>query len=359
MGLPVAFISVVPSPYQRDLFCALSRRPEVELHVFYLEAASPDSPWPQESLAPYETILPGSWAPLGAARVHFNRPPDLRGASLVVMNTLMSVTGQWLMRMPLRRKPWVFWGERLNEQSGRKVGHRALAAPLHQAAAIAAVGTWAQRAYQREFPEPRHFSVPYYCDLRAFTEARGSAREAKEFTFLFCGQMIARKGIDVLLEAFAAVAREHADARLLLVGREAELPSMLKAFPAEIVSRVTYAGFQPPKALPAFFAQADVFVMPSRYDGWGVVVNQAIGAGLPILCSDRAGAGYDLVEPEVNGLRFPANDVNALATAMRTTITHRDRTAAWGAASQQRAAEWTPERGADKWVEIIRTVLTR
>ena len=55
----VIFFSVLPSPYQRDLFHALSQRSEVRLRVFYLEADAPDSPWPKSELESYETILPG------------------------------------------------------------------------------------------------------------------------------------------------------------------------------------------------------------------------------------------------------------------------------------------------------------
>ena len=117
-------------------------------------------------------------------------------------------------------------------------------------------------------------------------------RTPERITFLFCGQMIARKGVDVLLAAFRQL---DSRAELLLVGREAELPEMLASLPAEVSRRIRYAGFQAPEALPDYFSQADAFVLPSRYDGWGVVVNQALGAGLPILCSDTVGAGFDLV----------------------------------------------------------------
>ena len=100
MRLKVAFFSVVPSPYQRDLFRALAAHPQVELSVFYLEAASPDSPWPEKPLAPYEQILRGFWFALGTARTHVNWPlPHLRGFDVVVMNTLMSLTAQWLMQI--------------------------------------------------------------------------------------------------------------------------------------------------------------------------------------------------------------------------------------------------------------------
>lgn len=350
--MKVAFVSVVPSPYQRDLFRALAARPEVELSVFYLEAAAPDSPWPEKALAPFEQILRGTWLPLGAARCHVNWPlPKLRAYDVVVLNTLMSLTGQWLMRTSLRGRAWLFWGERLGRGGAL---HAALAAPLHRARGIAAIGTFAERDYRERFPEPRHFCIPYHCDLAAFLAAPRRVRAAGETVFFFCGQMIARKGVDVLLAAFG---RLGATARLLLVGREAELPALLAPLPAEVRARITYAGFQAPEELPRFFAQADVFVLPSRYDGWGVVVNQALGAGLPVLCSDMVGAGYDLVEDGVNGMKFHAGDAVALAEQMARFVREPELVEKWGAAARRKAHEWTPEAGAAKWVEALQTVL--
>ena len=100
-------------------------------------------------------------------------------------------------------------------------------------------------------------------------------------------------------------------------------------------------------------------MLPSRYDGWGVVVNQAIGAGLPVICSDAVGAGHDLVEAGVNGLRFPAGDVAALRGCMERFAAEPGLAARWGAASRAKADAWTPDRGAAKWVDVFREVLGR
>ena len=355
----VAFVSVVPSPYQRDMFAALARRDDVDLQVHYLEAAAPDSPWPEKALPDYSKILPGFWFPIGAARCHVNWPlPSFRDRDVVVLNTMMSLTAQWLMRMGLRGKRWVFWGERLAERK-RSVMHDRLTAPLHGAAAIVGIGSLAQRQYAAGLPEPRHFCIPYHCDLAPFLAATKGARAPGETVFFFCGQMIARKGLDHLLKAFADLAGRQPGVRLLLAGREAELPGLLGALPEGVRARIEYAGFQPPEALPAIFARADVFILPSRYDGWGVVVNQAIGAGLPVICSDAVGAGYDLVEEEVNGLRFAAGDVEGLTRCMERLAAEPGLAGRWGAASRAKAEAWTPDRGAAKWVNVFREVLGR
>ena len=350
--LRVAFVSVVPSPYQRDLFVALAARSEVALRVFYMERQAPDSPWPQQPLASYERYLGGFWFPIKHARVHWNwgmpRPVDY---DIIVCNTLMSLTGQWLMRMKLRRARWMFWGEKLGRRSPR---HDRLSAPLRRAAGIAAIGSWAQRDFEERFPGTRVFNIPYHCSLGPFREAPRSPRGSGAVTFLFCGQMIARKGLDHLLTAFANLPE---NARLLLVGREAELPGMLADLPSEVRQRVEYAGFQPPEALPAFFARADVFVLPSRYDGWGVVVNQALGGGLPIIVSDQVGAGYDLVTPGENGEIFRAGDPADLAAKMRIFTADPGLCITLGKASAARSALWDPEDGAERWVQALREVM--
>ncbi len=347
----VAFVSVVPSPYQRDLFAALAARDDVQPRVFYMERSAPDSPWPERPLAEYESYLPGFWFPLGKARVHVNwRLPSPRDFDVFVCNTLMSLTGQWLMRAKLRRARWMFWGEKLGARSRK---HNLLTAPLHRAAGIAAIGTWAERDYAARFPKTRIFNIPYHCELEPFAAEPRPPREPGTVTFLFCGQMIARKGVDHLLAAFATLPE---NARLLLVGREAELPQLLATLTPTVRERVRYAGFQAPDALPKFFAQADVFVLPSRYDGWGVVVNQALGAGLPIIASDQVGAAHDLVREGTNGFTFPAGDANALAAAMHRYATNPQLARTHGEASRAAHTGWTPARGAERWARALQAV---
>jgi glycosyltransferase involved in cell wall biosynthesis len=358
MSLRAAFICVVPSPYQRDLLAALAERAEVDLHVYYMERAAPDSPWPEKPLAPFEEYLPGFWFPLGSRRVHVNWPlPDLSRYDVVVLNTLMSFTAQYLMRVRLRGKCWVFWGERLTRPSALGFSlsgtiHRWLIAPLQRAAYIVGIGKWAVDDYQVRFPNARSTNIPYLCDLTAFLAQPRHTRTSDEVTFLFCGQMIARKGVDLLLTAFAELPSR---ARLLLVGREAELQSLLSPLSAEVRARIDYAGFQAPDDLPRFFAQADVFVLPSRYDGWGVVVNQALGAGLPVICSDKVGAGYDLVREGVNGCVFAAGDADTLRASMQRLLDEPALSDQYGDASRQSAAHWQPAIGAAKWVKILLT----
>jgi glycosyltransferase involved in cell wall biosynthesis len=101
----------------------------------------------------------------------------------------------------------------------------------------------------------------------------------------------------LLLQAFDRLIQAGINARLLLVGREAELPEMMRSTSPQTQQKIEYADFTT-RISTSIFQSSDIFVLPSRYDGWGVVVNQALGAGLPIICSDAVGAAPDLVSRE-------------------------------------------------------------
>ncbi len=356
-------LSVVPSPYQQDFLRALAARADLEIKVVYLEDECNGYPWPRRALAPWEDILPGFRIESRQVRIHVNRClPEFGSYDLAIVNTyITAVTAQWATRVGLRGKKWMFWGERLRSQDPgwkHKVQHW-LAAPLSKAAGIAAVGSVAQSDYSRRFPGMPVFNIPYHCDLTEFLAAPRPSRANGDITFLFCGVMNARKGVDLLLRAFDRLIRQGTSANLLLIGQEADLSTFLRQTSPAARARINYQGFRAPSELPKYFARADVFVLPSRYDGWGVVVNQALGAGLPIVCSDAVGAGQDLVTLEQNGLRFPTGNEESLFASLKRFVDAPALCSEWGANSRAKAMVWSPEAGAQKMGEAIREVLHR
>lgn len=360
--LSISFISVLPSPYQQDLFRVLAADSRVQLSVFYLEREYRQAPWPRPALAAYERVLPGFWIPFGNVRFHMNwKFPSFESADLVVMNGFSSLTSQWLMRRCIGKRPWIFWGERLQTQKSaiRAAVQRLLTRPLAKASGIVAVGRRAAEEYSCRYPHLPCVSVPYYCDLNPFFQRQALPGAREEITFLFCGQLVFRKGVDLLLQAFDRLVTEGHKARLLLVGQQGNLESYLKPISKAARARITYAGFLAPLQLPEQFGQADIFVLPSRYDGWGVVLNQALGAGLPIISSDATGAARELIEPGQNGCIVAAGDLEALYNAMRSLIIQRANLLHWGAVSRMKALDWTPEKGARRWVDIAQQFIKR
>jgi poly(glycerol-phosphate) alpha-glucosyltransferase len=356
----VGVISVVPSPYQRDIFRAMAASPEISLKVYYLEAAAPDSPWPEEPLQPYEMILHGRYVSVAGNRFHVvTEHPNLRECRAVILNNLTSSLAQYLLRSNIQDRKLLFWGEALRDQesNARRLIQHLVAGRLRNVSAIVAIGTEAEKSYRLRFPSVPIYNIPYHCNLQPFMDSRASFdRSRSAVRFLFCGQMIARKGVDILVRAFDLLIRKGLDAELILTGREADLEKILQQIPDSTKQKISYEGFSDPKDLPQIFSRADVFVLPSRYDGWGVVVNQAIGAGLPVICSDAVGAGYDLVESGRNGFRVPAGEIDRLASAMESFITQPNLLAEFGQRSSEIARHWTPEKGAQRWVTVLSTL---
>jgi glycosyltransferase involved in cell wall biosynthesis len=359
----VLVLSVVPSPYQRDLFKALASRPGLNLKVSYMEGTCAGYPWPENDLESWEEVLPGSRIDRSELRLHWNtRLPAFENFDIVVMNTyLTALTTQWVMRTALSGQKWMFWGEQLRWQKSkwRQSLQNWLSAPLRRASAIVAIGSRAEKDYRSRFPESRTFNIPYHCALSAFLSKPRHGERAKEITFLFCGVMSRRKGVDLLLRAFDRLVRSGAAVRLHLVGQEAELPSFLQQIGPQTRAHVHYEGFHPPGELPDLFSRADVFVLPSRHDGWGVVVNQALAAGLPVVCSSAVGAGHDLIETEMNGLRFSEGDETELYGCLKRFVDAPGLCLQWGSISRKKALNWLPEVGAAKWSDAIQQVLNR
>jgi glycosyltransferase involved in cell wall biosynthesis len=354
----VLFLSIVPSPYQRDLFGALDALEGIDLSVKYAQANLKDSPFKMSSMKSYEEVYPSLELHWKSYRFVLNwKWPRVEDYDVIVINGYYTTVSQVVMRKAAGRVPLVFWGERMigSSRGLRGMVFRMLTRPMEGLDAVVAIGKGAHRDYGQRYPGKKIYRLPYYCDISGFLRRNRTASDG-EVRFLLCGQMIHRKGVDLLLQAFDRILKSGYRARLILVGWEAQLPEMMDGLPESTRQRIEVAGFQPTDKLPEVFERADVFVLPSRYDGWGVVVNQALGAGMPVICSDAVGSAEDLVEPGRNGIIFPSGDVDALETAMTQFLDDPGRIESYGRHSRELARELTPEAGARGWATILEEV---
>jgi glycosyltransferase involved in cell wall biosynthesis len=90
----------------------------------------------------------------------------------------------------------------------------------------------------------------------------------------------------------------------------------------DLYPRARALGFVAPRELPQLYGLADLVVVPSHDEPWGVAVNEALAAGAPVVVSNAVGAGLDLVQPGRNGLTYEAGDVGGLIEALNTGLAH-------------------------------------
>ncbi|WP_056038789.1 glycosyltransferase family 4 protein [Loktanella sp. 3ANDIMAR09] len=364
--MKLLFLTVIPSPYQRQLFTALAARGDVDVQVFYFTAGAHDRSWAIPDLHPFETILPGRTLTRLGPSAHWN--PGIMGRiaqadpDLVIVSDYSAVTAQVAMRgMARRGLPFVFWGEVPGFSTRGQLGtflRRQLQAPLRHARAIAAMGSVAVPAYRALCPGLPVANIPYFCDLAPFRAARDAATtDPDTIDVLFSGQMIPRKGFDVLLTAFDRVARSHPQLRIVALGGGPAQDEYAAAVPADLRDRVVFLGHRDPADLPQVFAAADLFCLPSRHDGWGVVVNEALGAGLPVLVSDAVGAGPDLVQDGETGFITPAGDADALAQVLDRLAGDAALRARMTEAVCAAAARWDVDEGARRWASLAHDLL--
>ena len=359
-----------PSPYQGELFTAVSRRPEIDLAVRLMRPQSDagravDSEFASIVMA---GLAPRSWRdevrlhPRAITEAAFGRFDCFVLSGLYTSVTFLCCA----LLLRLRGKPWIMWLERPHVEGDfggsatrstwvrrRRDGVRRWL--IRSASRVLCIGRAAQEAYRRLGAAPDKLDLlPYCCDLSRYDVVNSQEiRDVKEqfgldgmTTYLFSGQLIPRKGVETVIRAFARLGSESEDVALVLLGDGRQREELESLVSSDVANRVHFAGHLPQDRLPAVFRAADVFVFPSRHDGWAVVVNEACAARLPIIASDQTGAAHDLVEPGVSGFRHDAADVDAFYQSMKYLAEHPRERERMGQRSRELVEQFSPQRGA-------------
>jgi glycosyltransferase involved in cell wall biosynthesis len=242
------------------------------------------------------------------------------------------------------------------------------------AAAILPIGT-RNRRYYASFgvPDARMFEAKYCVENERFalgpTEREAARRRVRSalgldpnaVLFVSAAKLIARKRPLDLLAAFAKLTLDRPELRvaLLFLGDGPERPRLEEAIAAEgLGERVRISGFVNQSEIPAWYAASDCLVLPSdSQETWGLVVNEGMAAGLPVIVSDAVGCSPDLVEEGANGFTYPFADVRALADRMgRIAELDPERRAELGARSEEIVAGCTFATVADRVLEALAVV---
>lgn len=338
------------SPYQIELFNAIEELAPGRLNVIYLYQRSRSREWSQGKTFHGAVMMEQDQGALFRARTLVDE------AELAVFNFYDDNQAlELIRRRDASGLPWCFWGERpgyYHKLLGR-LRRLWLLAPLHaRRAAIWGIGTMAVDAYREEFGAFRDYvNLPYFSDLTRFQAiARQQGDRCDTFTFLYSGALIRRKGVDLVARAFVRLAAQHPQARLRIMG-SGRLEQMLRNILHPCAAQVEFTGFKDWAALPEEYAHADVLCVPSRYDGWGLVVPEGLAAGLPVISTRQTGAAVDFLRPGTNGWLIAADDEEAIHRAMTEAITlEPSRLAEMSASARRTVAEHSLAKGAERFI---------
>ena len=379
----VLLLHNIMAPYRFPLFRAIDADPRIDLEVWFMSRSARNRRWSQSSqdLGFAYQVLPSvefnhASRDLFTYIVNYSFPWKYARGNFDVL-----ISAGWLdfacqagfvLSKALRRK-YIQWSESTAYEPSLQ---RSLAAPVVKtmvrwADACVAVGTRSREYLEKLGAHSRDIYTAYSTvDVELFRRVSSLARRERVehrtalgirrgFVVLYCGQFIERKGLRYLLEAFASIKALHEDVALVLIGYGPERDMLLAQVALSGISDVHVVDHVEVTEMPTMYALADVFVLPSLEETWGLVVNEAMACGLPVIVTDRAGASIDLVRQGENGYVVPAGDSTAIAECITRLIEDPALAARMGDCSSERIQQFTPERAAQVFVDAIVHAMSR
>jgi len=339
-GIKVALVHNIMSPYRLEFFEALSKVPGLDLRVFFCSGTHKERLWEIRTEIDFHgEILPGLVVDLRKTAFHFN--PSLitilkeEKFDVIIIGGISDATMQIACLMArLQEKPMILWSEETGfaQPLAGMVSNPLRRWFLRTSSAVIVPGTAAREFVTQLGATPeRVFVAPNAINnmaLRSVSSAlRRNRTEWKERlglrsdkVILYVGQLIQRKGLECLLNAYAAVRDHHHDAGLVIVGEGESRRSLERLCADRSIEDVTFTGWVAEDQKLVYYAISDVFVLPTFRDVWGFVVNEAMACGLPVVCTTATGSARDLIFPAVNGFMVEAGHVGQLARAIESVI---------------------------------------
>jgi glycosyltransferase involved in cell wall biosynthesis len=311
----------IPSHYQRTFVAALSKLCDLRT-VYFADL-------PPERIAlgwSGPTSLSGPEINCKTMEAAFEAIPDWKSRIHILPGYAGPLQKKLARHLTAQSIPWANWSE--SSTPGLKWYGR-LPVKLWWTRMLAkgalgsfAIGSQAEDDFvRRGIPRSKVSYLPYVTapfDPAAEPDAAMLSFKAGRRSFLYLGTLNKRKGADVLLKAAAPVLRDAPDWTLIFVGNDTPDATYRQlAQTLNLPAQIFFRGPVSPNQIASIIMASDVAVLPSRYDGWGLVVNEALNGGRAVIATDKCGAGRDLVIPGYNGFRVKAGDPADLEVALR------------------------------------------
>lgn len=358
-------LTEIIAPYRIPVFNALAREAGIDLHVIFLAENDPTlREWRiyKDEIRFSFQILQSFRRRLGRynALLNWGVSSALRRASPDAIlcggyNYIASWQSMWWARR--NRVPFLVWVESTPaDQRGNNPLIESLKTKFLRSSKAFVVPGKSSFAYLRAYGAPQEliYTAPNAVDVELFVQQSEQARHnavtlRRELHlparyFLFVGRLVSEKGVFDLLYAYGALPSElRAAIGLVFVG-EGSGRLELERRAAEIApGAVHFAGFVHRERLPSYYALAEALVFPTRSDTWGMVVNEAMACGLPVICSRVAGCVADLVEDCWNGRVLPAGDARQFTHAMNEVAGDAPLRSLMGRRGRDRILRYSPE----------------
>jgi glycosyltransferase involved in cell wall biosynthesis len=381
----LAYLVSHPIQYQTPLLRRIAQEPDIDLTVFFGSDFSVrgyrddgfgvDVKWDIPLLEGYKYEFlptlrdigtqtfssPLNYGILRALRDKGNKPGFdalwIHGYSMV--NSLQGMLVAKGLGIPVLMRADMWLNDRPRSRSTLLVKEFLVPLLKHMVAGVLSVGTRNDAYWHHYFGDdvPR-FLVPYAVDNPYFQsrskEAQGSRGELlKELhldagrpVILFASKLQGPKHCNDLIRAYKNLMTDEGTGPLpylVIVGDGPERARLEDQVNADGLKDVRFCGFRNQSELPRFFDLSSVFVLPTRHEAWGLVINEVMNAGRAVIVTDKSGCQPDLVTDGVEGCVFPVGDVEALTNALRRVLATPQTSAEMGRRALEKINAWSFE----------------
>jgi glycosyltransferase involved in cell wall biosynthesis len=165
---------------------------------------------------------------------------------------------------------------------------------------------------------------------------KGTIVSQQPFTFTYLGYLVPRKNVSHVLEAAALLAQERKDFKLLIIGDGESKPGLeSQSRQLGIDALIHFTGYKQKNEIPYYFAHTDALLYQSDFDIWGLVLNEAMAAGVCCLATIHAGATFDLIRENETGLKIDYSQTQQVADKMKWMMDHPAEVRAMGSSAAQ------------------------
>ncbi|WP_435355293.1 glycosyltransferase family 4 protein [Emticicia sp. SJ17W-69] len=179
--------------------------------------------------------------------------------------------------------------------------------------------------------------------------------QLKKYNFIYVGRLIEVKNLDNLFAAYKPLA--DSEWGLIILGDGSEEEKLKKYAADNHLDGIRFIAGQAWYDVPKILALGDVFILPSYSEPWGLVVNEAMACGMPVIVSNKCGSAYDLVIEDQNGYTFNPNDVKELTNIFNKFVNEPEKIAPFGRKSKEIIQRFSPEQVAQEMYDGFKKVV--
>jgi len=334
----VALIHNIISPYRVPFFEKLANHPFIDLSVYFCAKTHKHRMWDIQQSNKYKyKILSGVTLEFAGIQYHINPSIILKliggDYDIIIINGAMNFTMQISFIISrLLKIPIILWSEGIESSQSlvRKIIDPIIKYVIRKVDAIVVPGTKSRDFHITQGANPRKiFIAPNIIDNEFFIKQSAKFRKDRKKIkknlaiqnkkiILYVGQLIKRKGVKYLIDAYEKLKKDKKDICLIIVGDGPEKNELEQR--SKRTEDIYFMGWVSEEEKIKYYSISDLFILPTLQDVWGLVINEAMCLGLPVISTYTAGASFDLIMQGKNGFVVEEANTEQLHLAMKKIL---------------------------------------